>query len=76
MFQKFFSMVVNDQFNQGYSYMALCCNDLGYKEEFLMYLRLAVERNPSEARMVLGHLFPEDMAAKEYYHYMYQKLKK
>ena len=76
MFQKFFSMVVNDQFDQGYSYMALCCNDLGYKEEFLMYLRLAVERNPSEARLVLGHLFPEDMAAKEYYHYMYQKLRK
>jgi tetratricopeptide (TPR) repeat protein len=76
MFQKFFSMVVNDQFDQGYSYMALCCNDLGYKEEFLMYLRLAVERNPGEARLVLGHLFPEDMAAKEYYHYMYQKLRK
>ncbi len=76
MLQKFFTMVVNDEYDQGYSYMALCCNDLGYTEEFLMYLRIAVERNPSEARLVLGHLFPEDMAAKEYYHYMYQKLKK
>ena len=76
MFQKFFTMVANEQYDQGYSYMALCCNDLGYTEEFLMYLRIAVERNPREARTVLGHLFPEDMAAKEYYHYMYQKLKK
>ncbi len=76
MFKKFFSLVVNEEYDQGYSYMALCCWDLGYDEEFLMYLRIAIERNPREARMVLGHLFPEDMAAKEYYHYMYQKLRK
>lgn len=76
MFKKFFSIVVDDQYKDGYSYMALCCWDLGNKEEFLMYLRIATECNPREARIVLGHLFPEDMAAKDYYHYMYQKLKK
>ena len=76
MFKKFFSLVVNEQYDQGYSYMALCCWDLGYTEEFLMYLRIATERNPREARLVLGHLFPEDMAAKEYYHYIYQKIRK
>ena len=74
-FKKFFAIVVNADFNQGYSYMALCCWDLNYTEEFLMYLRIATERNPREARMVLGHLFPEDMAAKDYYQYMYKKLK-
>ena len=74
MLKKFFAFVVNDEFNQGYSYMALCCWDLNYREEFLMYLRIAIERNPREARMVLSHLFPEDMAAKDYYQYMYKKL--
>lgn len=76
MFKKFFALIVNEDFNQGYSYMALCCWDLNFTEEFLMYLRLAVERNPREARQVLGHLFPEEMAAKDYYQYMYNKLKK
>lgn len=76
MFKKFFALVANDKFNQGYSYMALCCWDLGYTEEFLMYLRIATEKNPREARIVLGHLFPEDMASKDYYQYMYQKIKK
>ncbi len=76
MFKKFFALIVNEDFNQGYSYMALCCWDLNFTEEFLMYLRLSVERNPREARQVLGHLFPEEMAAKDYYQYMYNKLKK
>jgi tetratricopeptide (TPR) repeat protein len=76
MFKKFFALIVNEDFNQGYSYMALCCWDLNFTEEFLMYLRLAIERNPREARQVLGHLFPEEMAAKDYYQYMYNKLKK
>lgn len=75
MFKKFFSLFDDKDDLQGYSYMALCCWDLGYTEEFLMYLRIATERNPREARIVLSHLFPEDMAAKDYYHYMYQKLK-
>jgi hypothetical protein len=76
MFKKFFSMVVDDNFRQGYSYMALCCWDLGYTEEFLKYLHIAIKRNPTETRIVLHHLFPENMAAKDYYDYMYQKLKK
>lgn len=76
MFKKFFSMVVDEDFRQGYSYMALCCWDLGYTEEFLKYLHIAIKRNPTETRIVLRHLFPEDMAAKDYYDYMYQKLKK
>ncbi len=76
MLKKFFSVVDDDQYDQGYSYLALCCCDLAYQEEFLKYLRIAVERNPHEAKMVLGHLFPEDMAVTDYYQYMYQKLRK
>ena len=68
--------VATEDFDQGYSYMALCCWDLGYTEEFLMYLRIATERNPREARLVLGHLFPEDMPSKDYYQFMYKKIKK
>lgn len=75
MFKKFFSIVVDEHFKQGYSYMALCCWDLGYTEEFLKYLHIAVERNPAETRIVLRHLFPEGMAVKDYYDFMCQKLK-
>lgn len=76
MFKKFFSMVVDENYHQGYSYMALCCWDLGYYEEFLFYLRMAVDHDPHEARLVLGFLFPAEMATKDYYNYIYHKLKK
>lgn len=76
MFKNLFSTIADDNFNQGYSYMALCCFDLGYFEEFLFYLRIAADRNPREARQVLGFMFPEEMAVKDYYNYIYQQLKK
>ena len=68
MFKKFFALIVTEDFDQGYSYMALCCWDLGYTEEFLMYLRIATERNPREARLV--------MPSKDYYQFMLKKIKK
>ena len=46
--------------------MALCCHDLQYDEEFIKYLKIAVEKNPSEARLVLGHLFPLGMKPADY----------
>ena len=55
--------------------MALCCWELHYDREFLTYLKEAVRRNPSEARMALGHLFPEGMPVEEYYAFMKGKLK-
>lgn len=76
MFKKFFSTIVDEDYNQGYSYMALCCWEMGYYEEFLFYLRMATDRNPREARTVLGHMFPEEMAAKDYYSFIYNMLKK
>lgn len=70
MFKRFFELTADDDFPDGYSYMALCCLELAHPEEFLHYLKEAVARNPEEARVVLGHLFPEGMEPAEYYDYM------
>jgi hypothetical protein len=55
--------------------MALCCHDLEYYDECLSYLKLAVEKNPKEARQVLSYLFPADMAPADYYDYMAEHIK-
>jgi tetratricopeptide (TPR) repeat protein len=73
MFVKFFSYV-GDDWNEGYSYMALCCYDLKRYDEFLGFLKKACKLNPQEARLVLSHLFPEDMKPDEYYEYMKSKI--
>ena len=65
---------VDDDWNEGYSYMALCCNDLKKDDEFLYYLKKACECNPEEAKAVLGEFFPEDMAPKDYYDYALKHL--
>ena len=55
--------------SNGYSYLAACAHELGYHDEYLEYLRLAVEKNPLEAQSVLGVLYPEGMSPSEYYNY-------
>ena len=42
-------------------------------EEYLKYLKIAVERNSDEAFMTLHHLFPEGMTPEEYYDYAIKK---
>ena len=74
MFHRYFDFVDND-WNEGYSYMALCCWELREYTEFLKYLKEAVERNPKEARLVLDHLFPEGMEPKDYVGFIMEKLK-
>ena len=76
MFQRFFRYVrqTEQDYNEGYAYMALCCYDLGRTAEFLTYLREAARRNAYEARLVLGFLFPDGMEPKDYYQYMKDKL--
>lgn len=74
LFKKFFNFV-DDDWNEGYSYMALCCWDIKHYDEFLNYLEKAVEKNPKEARMVLGHLFPTGMKVTEYQHFIEESLK-
>lgn len=53
----------------GYSYMALCCYDLMLNDDWLIYLQIACERNPQEAKQVLGHLFPKELQPKQYLEY-------
>ena len=65
LFKKFFNFV-DDDWSDGYSYMALCCWDIKHYDEFVEYLKKAVEKNPREAKMVLGHLFPTGMKVTEY----------
>ncbi len=49
--------------------MALCCKDLGKRNEYLKYLKKACQLNPWEARTVLGEYFPPEMPPEEYYNY-------
>lgn len=75
MLQKFFAVAEKDN-KDGYAYMALCCHDLKYHEEYLRYLKKACEINPSECRMVLAHLFPSDVMPQDYYEYLKSQINK
>lgn len=75
MFLHFFKYVDKD-WNQGYSYMALCCHDLLRFDEYLYYLKEACRRNPEEAKIALGFLFPVGMKPQDYYEFAKKKLKK
>lgn len=69
---KMFAILLNsvdDKWYEGYSYMALCCKDLGKRNEYLKYLKKACQLNPWEARTVLGEHFPPEMPPEEYYNY-------
>ena len=74
LFKKFFNFV-DDDWSDGYSYMALCCWDIKHFDEFVEYLKKAVEKNPREAKMVLGHLFPTGMKVTEYQKFIEESLK-
>ena len=73
LFKKFFSYVDKD-WKDGYAYMALCCWDMQNYAEFLKYLEIAAGKNAREVRVVLGHLFPNDMKVNEYIPYIKDKL--
>lgn len=73
MFLHYFDMVDNNC-NNGYSYMALCCYDLHRYNEYLNYLQEACRRNPVEATKVLSILFPEGMSPDNYYEYAMKNL--
>ena len=62
----FFKSVGHDN-KDGYAYMALCCYDLGKRDEFLYYLKKACDCNPEEAKAVLSPCFPDGMDPKDYY---------
>lgn len=62
--------------NDGHAYYAACCYDLGKTDEFLISLKTAAEKAPSELEIVLGRLFPEDMKPQDYYQYMLDKIRR
>lgn len=74
LFLQFFT-IVDDDWSEGYAYMALCCYDLKRYDEFLHYLNVACQKNPKEARLVLHHLFPEEVKPEDYYEFIKEKLK-
>jgi hypothetical protein len=72
---KNFLRFVDSNWNEGYSYMALCCLELKKEDEFLHYLKMACEKNPKEARLVLNSYFPEDIEPIGYYDYVISQMK-
>ena len=60
------------QLDYGYAYLAICAHDLGKHGEYLEYLKTAVERDPQEAKAVLGPLFPDDLGPEDFYSYAIQ----
>ncbi len=60
---------MDEQHTDGYGHLAACAYELGKNEAFLKYLKVAVERNPVEARFMLSDIFPPGMPTQEYYDY-------
>lgn len=65
----------DESLKDGYAYMALCCYDMKHDKEFLYYLEEACKRNPRECKIVLSHLFPEDLKPELYYDYLMERMK-
>lgn len=55
--------------DEGVAYLAACCRQLQKHDEYLKYLNIACQQNPSEARKVLGEYFPTGMDPKDYFDY-------
>ena len=72
MAYKLFRLVLDNQDNartEGYAFMALCCYDLHHRDEYLAYLRKAVEVNPDEASLILCDIFPSGLPVTSYVEY-------
>ncbi len=61
-----------DDWNDGWAYLAFCCKYLEKEDEYLCALANACERNPIEAKAILGNFFPEELNASEYVEYAKQ----
>lgn len=55
-----------DEWNEGYAYYARCCYVMHEDDEYAEALKIAVEKNPDEARFVLGDLYPKGTDPKDY----------
>lgn len=63
---------VDETWEIGYSFFAVCCKTLNKTDEFLQAVKKACEKNPEEAQKVLQTFFPEGMAPEEYYDFLLQ----
>ena len=54
---------------RGLAYLAACSNYLGMGDEFIGYLKDAVDKNPEEAKAVLADFFPKGMEPYDYVEY-------
>ena len=52
---------VPEDWTEGYAYLARCCYLLENDEEYKNALKIAVKKNPTEARIILGDLYPADI---------------
>ena len=75
LFVNFFKGV-DENYSEGYAYMALCCHTLKRYDEYLAYLKMACEKNPQECKQVLDYLFPKEVAPQDYYTYTINHIKK
>lgn len=58
------------EWTEGYAYLAMCCHDLHKDDEFAAAVKQACQLNPTEAKAVMGSLFPAEMNPKDYYDYL------
>ena len=72
MFKAYTDMHRNNG-DEGSAYLASCCLRMKRHAEYMKYLRLSCDINPTEARRVLGDQFPQGMNPKEYYDYELKK---
>lgn len=63
---------VDETWEYGYSYFAVCCKTLNKTDEFIQAVKKACEKNPYEAQKVLQTFFPEGMKPEEYYDFLLQ----
>ena len=59
-----------EKWNKGFSYLAACARELHKDDEYRKYLKIAVKKNPQEAKRVLGKYFPEGMEPSQYETYL------
>lgn len=70
---KAYTDVHADDNSDGLAYLASCCKCIHRQDEYLKYLKMACDKNPDEARKILGGDFPEGMEPKDYYSYEMSK---
>lgn len=62
--------VADEEWTDGYAYLASCCKELNKEDEYAEALKKACEKNPDEVKSILGENFPQDLDRADYYDYI------